>query len=154
VYSVIPMIPRKYVHAMRRTDIDDRKQAEERMRNENLALREEIDRSSMYEALAERATAVETEWAPISEVPQQTPRSESDDSNLHGLTLDMKTLAEMPKSELIACVGSKSPTAFGSKRRRPRSPIPLKSWRATMGRPIAPWPAVIGQSNASRPGSI
>jgi hypothetical protein len=87
---------------MRRTDIDDRKQAEERMRNENLALREEIDRSSMYEALAERATAVETEWAPISEVPQQTPRSESDDSNLHGLTLDMKTLAEMPKSELIA----------------------------------------------------
>ena len=56
----------------------------------------------MPEPLAERATAVETEWAPISEVPQQTPRSESDDSNLHGLTLDMKTLAEIPKSELIA----------------------------------------------------
>ena len=33
------------------TDIDDRKQAEQRMRNENLALREEIDRSSMYEAI-------------------------------------------------------------------------------------------------------
>jgi formate hydrogenlyase transcriptional activator len=33
------------------TDIDDRKQAEQRMRNENLALREEIDRSSMYETI-------------------------------------------------------------------------------------------------------
>jgi formate hydrogenlyase transcriptional activator len=33
------------------TDFEDRKQAEQRMRNENLALREEIDRSSMYEAI-------------------------------------------------------------------------------------------------------
>src|SRR6266403_1445984 len=33
------------------TDIEDRKQAEDRMRNENLALREEIDRSSMYEII-------------------------------------------------------------------------------------------------------
>ena len=33
------------------TDIEDRKQAEQRVRNENLALREEIDRSSMYEAI-------------------------------------------------------------------------------------------------------
>ena len=33
------------------TDIEDRKQAEQRMRNENLALREEIDRSSMYETI-------------------------------------------------------------------------------------------------------
>src|SRR6266404_994075 len=33
------------------TDIDDRKHAEQRMRNENLALREEIDRSSMYETI-------------------------------------------------------------------------------------------------------
>jgi PAS domain S-box-containing protein len=32
-------------------DIEDRKQAEERMRNENLALREEIDRSSMFEEI-------------------------------------------------------------------------------------------------------
>jgi transcriptional regulator with GAF, ATPase, and Fis domain len=32
-------------------NIDDRKQAEERMRNENLALREEIDRSSMFEEI-------------------------------------------------------------------------------------------------------
>src|SRR5258707_10815978 len=33
------------------TDIEDRKQAEQRMRNENLALREEIDRSSMFEEI-------------------------------------------------------------------------------------------------------
>jgi hypothetical protein len=58
--------------------------------------------ATLPERWAERATAVETEWAPISEVPQQTPRSESDDSNLQGLTLDMKNLAEMPKPELIA----------------------------------------------------
>jgi formate hydrogenlyase transcriptional activator len=33
------------------TDIDDRKKTEERLRNENLALREEIDRSSMFEEI-------------------------------------------------------------------------------------------------------
>jgi PAS domain S-box-containing protein len=33
------------------TDIDDRKRAEERISNENLALREEIDRSSMFEEI-------------------------------------------------------------------------------------------------------
>ena len=33
------------------TDIDDRKQVEDRTRNENLALREEIDRSSMFEEI-------------------------------------------------------------------------------------------------------
>jgi formate hydrogenlyase transcriptional activator len=33
------------------TDIEDHKHAEQRMRNENLALREEIDRSSMYETI-------------------------------------------------------------------------------------------------------
>jgi formate hydrogenlyase transcriptional activator len=33
------------------TDIDDRKQAEERVRNENLALREEIDKTSMFEEI-------------------------------------------------------------------------------------------------------
>src|SRR5207302_11502099 len=58
--------------------------------------------ATLPEPLADRGIAVETEWAPISEVPQQTPRSESDDSNLHGLTLDMKILAEIPKSELIS----------------------------------------------------
>jgi len=33
------------------TDIDDRKKAEERLQNENLALREEIDHSSMFEEI-------------------------------------------------------------------------------------------------------
>jgi formate hydrogenlyase transcriptional activator len=33
------------------TDIDDRKRAEERIRNENLALREEIDKTSMFEEI-------------------------------------------------------------------------------------------------------
>ena len=33
------------------TDIDDRKRAEDRMRNENVALREEIERSSMFEEI-------------------------------------------------------------------------------------------------------
>jgi formate hydrogenlyase transcriptional activator len=33
------------------TDIEERKQAEEKVRNENLALREEIDRSSMFEEI-------------------------------------------------------------------------------------------------------
>ena len=52
--------------------------------------------------LAERATMIETEWAPVSEVPQQTPRTPEDDDNLNGLTLDMKTLATLPKA-LFAC---------------------------------------------------
>src|SRR5439155_22735985 len=33
------------------TDIDDRKRAEERVQSENLALREEVDRSSMFEEI-------------------------------------------------------------------------------------------------------
>ena len=33
------------------TDIDDRKRNEDRTRNENVALREEIDRSSMFEEI-------------------------------------------------------------------------------------------------------
>ena len=53
------------------------------------------------EALAERATRVETEWVPRFEVAQQTARSEADDKNLIGLTMDMKILAELPKEELI-----------------------------------------------------
>ena len=33
------------------TDIEDRKQAEQRLQNENVALREEIDRASMFEEI-------------------------------------------------------------------------------------------------------
>lgn len=40
------------------TDIEDHKQAEERMRNENLALREEIDRASMFEEIVGSSEAL------------------------------------------------------------------------------------------------
>ena len=40
------------------TDIEDRKQAEERMRTENLALREEIDRASMFEEIVGSSEAL------------------------------------------------------------------------------------------------
>jgi formate hydrogenlyase transcriptional activator len=40
------------------TDIDDRKKTEERLRNENLVLREEIDRSSMFEEIVGSSKAM------------------------------------------------------------------------------------------------
>jgi len=49
-------------------DIDDRKQAEQRMRNENLALREEIDRSSMYEAIVGSSEPLRNVISQISKV--------------------------------------------------------------------------------------
>ncbi len=58
--------------------------------------------ATLPEPQAERATHVETEWVPMFEVPQQTPRSAADDQNLVGLTMDMKALAELPKADLIA----------------------------------------------------
>ncbi len=56
----------------------------------------------LTESCAEHATQVETEWVPSFELPQPTPRSEADDENLTGLILDMKELAELPKTGLIA----------------------------------------------------
>jgi formate hydrogenlyase transcriptional activator len=41
------------------TDIDDRKRAEERTRNENLVLREEIDRASMFEEIVGSSPALQ-----------------------------------------------------------------------------------------------
>lgn len=49
-----------------------------------------------------QAASVETEWTPLYEVAQQTPRSQADDENLTGLIMDMKSLAELPKEGLIA----------------------------------------------------
>src|SRR5438034_66930 len=57
--------------------------------------------ATLLEPLAEKATQVETEWTPISEVAQQTPRSTGDDPNLAGLVLDMQLLAELPKKDLV-----------------------------------------------------
>jgi formate hydrogenlyase transcriptional activator len=52
------------------TDIEDRKQAEERMRNENLGLREEIDRSSMFEEIVGTSPAL---YAVLSRVSKVAP---------------------------------------------------------------------------------
>jgi formate hydrogenlyase transcriptional activator len=50
------------------TDIEDRKQAEQRIRNENLALREEIDRASMFEEIVGLSEALRKVLAQISKV--------------------------------------------------------------------------------------
>jgi len=50
------------------TDIEDRKQAEERIRNENLALREEIDRASMFEEIVGSSEALRQVLAQVSKV--------------------------------------------------------------------------------------
>jgi formate hydrogenlyase transcriptional activator len=49
-------------------DIEDRKQAEERVLNENLALREEIDRSSMYEEIVGSSRPLRNVLSQVSKV--------------------------------------------------------------------------------------
>jgi PAS domain S-box-containing protein len=50
------------------TDIDDRKQAEDRLRQENVALREEIDKASMFEEIVGTSPALQTVLSRISKV--------------------------------------------------------------------------------------
>jgi PAS domain S-box-containing protein len=50
------------------TDIDDRKQAEERLQRENVALREEIDKTSMFEEIVGTSPALKTVLSHISKV--------------------------------------------------------------------------------------
>jgi formate hydrogenlyase transcriptional activator len=50
------------------TDIDDRKRAEERLQQENVALREEIDKASMFEEIVGTARALQTVLSRISKV--------------------------------------------------------------------------------------
>jgi formate hydrogenlyase transcriptional activator len=50
------------------TDIDDRKRAEERMHNENLALREDIDRTSMFEEIVGSSAALQRVLAQAARV--------------------------------------------------------------------------------------
>jgi formate hydrogenlyase transcriptional activator len=50
------------------TDIEDRKQAEERVRSENLALREEIDRSSMFEEIVGSSDALRRVLTEVAKV--------------------------------------------------------------------------------------
>jgi formate hydrogenlyase transcriptional activator len=49
-------------------DIDDRKRAEERMRSENVALREEIDRSSMFEEIVGSSVALRNVLSQVAKV--------------------------------------------------------------------------------------
>src|SRR5258705_3992147 len=50
------------------TDIEDRKQAEERMRNENVALREQIDHAFMFEEIVGSSPALQTVLSSIVKV--------------------------------------------------------------------------------------
>jgi PAS domain S-box-containing protein len=58
-------ITRWYVSA---TDIEDRKQAEDRLRSENVALREEIDKASMFEEIVGTSPALKSVLLRISKV--------------------------------------------------------------------------------------
>jgi PAS domain S-box-containing protein len=50
------------------TDIDDRKVAEQRLQDENVALREEVDRASMFEEIVGASTALSTVLARVARV--------------------------------------------------------------------------------------
>jgi PAS domain S-box-containing protein len=50
------------------TDIEDRKRAEEKLQQENVALREEIDRASMFEEIVGTSPALQTVFSRISKV--------------------------------------------------------------------------------------
>src|SRR5439155_23209727 len=50
------------------TDIDERKQAEERMRTETLALREDLDRTSMFEEIVGSSEALRTVLRHVAQV--------------------------------------------------------------------------------------
>jgi formate hydrogenlyase transcriptional activator len=50
------------------TDVEDRKRAEERTRNENIALREEIDRSSMFEEIVGSSAPLRQVLAQVAKV--------------------------------------------------------------------------------------
>jgi PAS domain S-box-containing protein len=62
-------ITRWYVAA---TDIEERKQAEERLRNENIALREEISKASMFEEIVGSSPALRTVLSRIAKVAPTT----------------------------------------------------------------------------------
>jgi formate hydrogenlyase transcriptional activator len=58
-------IQRWYVSA---TDIEERKQAEERLQNENVALREELDKNSMFEEIVGVSPALQAVLSRVSKV--------------------------------------------------------------------------------------
>jgi len=52
------------------SDIDDRKRTEDRMRNETIALREELDRASMFEEIVGSSRALQSVLAQVAKVAQ------------------------------------------------------------------------------------
>src|SRR5881397_2533248 len=52
------------------TDIDDRKRIEDRMRNETIALREDLDRASMFEEIVGSSSALQGVLAQVAKVAQ------------------------------------------------------------------------------------
>jgi PAS domain S-box-containing protein len=50
------------------TDIEDRKQAEQRLQDENVALREELDKTSMFEEIVGSSSALQTVLSRVSKV--------------------------------------------------------------------------------------
>jgi formate hydrogenlyase transcriptional activator len=52
------------------TDIDDRKRVEDRMRNETIALREDLDRASMFEEIVGSSPALQNVLAQVAKVAQ------------------------------------------------------------------------------------
>ena len=50
------------------TDIDDRKQAEERLQHENVALREEVDKTSMFEEIVGTSPVLQRVLSDVSKV--------------------------------------------------------------------------------------
>src|SRR6202035_4843030 len=59
------------------TDIEDRKRAEERVRNENLALREQIDHAFMFEEIVGASPALQCVLSSIVKVAPPIPRCSS-----------------------------------------------------------------------------
>src|SRR5258705_3256672 len=52
------------------SDIDDRKRTEDRMRNETIALREDLDRASMFEEIVGSSPALQNVLAQVAKVAQ------------------------------------------------------------------------------------
>jgi formate hydrogenlyase transcriptional activator len=65
LYDEKGQISRWYVAS---TDIDDRKRAEERLQHENVVLREEIDKTSMFEEIVGTSPALQTVLSHVSKV--------------------------------------------------------------------------------------
>jgi PAS domain S-box-containing protein len=65
LYDEKGQISRWYVAS---TDIDDRKRAEERLQHENVVLREEIDKTSMFEEIVGASPALQTVLSHVSKV--------------------------------------------------------------------------------------